>query len=231
MTPDLLDIARAAGELAKRALPGPWAVCGVAPNSAWHTGLTIGVEDPNDARRVCDVIDWDLDMRGDDGLTASTGKLIAHAGTHHGSLGAALIEAQEEIGRLKALLDPSSKTPAKQIHDAHEAKGDATNRIIDLFVERWGEAWPFEDFNVARDSVYDCSIELDGGKVAVPSREDVEFILGLGFERLWFNRNGPDGNEDRTLTLSFSKNSDYEKTLAWYRERDHSALRSTGDRE
>lgn len=57
--------------------PGPWAVCDEPPNEYWYKGLTIGVADPGDARRVCDVHDWGLAF-GDE-MTKANAHLIAAA--------------------------------------------------------------------------------------------------------------------------------------------------------
>lgn len=119
------------------------------------------------------------------------------------------------------LASPSpAPSPAKQLHDAIEAKRAAETRLFDLFQERWPDNWPFAEFHAERDSVYDCSIELDGGKVDCLSRADVEFVLGLGFQKLYYNRNDWDGVELAHLTRCFSVESDYDDTIAWYAKRD-----------
>lgn len=97
MTTGLLDVARAAVDLAAKATPAPWIDGGVA-------GRVSGGE--YGCASVVDIEDRSTGYMPDTRLVLSDADaaLIAHAGTHHGSLGAALIEASEEIETLRGLL-------------------------------------------------------------------------------------------------------------------------------
>jgi hypothetical protein len=130
MTSPLLDIARAAVELAKKATQGEWRWdidCGPA---YLHVGIhTRDIEVilwadnaqlPEGTLCEQNHEEWWAEYLGSCGTPGDSegdsvrrapynAALIAHAGTHHGSLGAALIEAQEEIGRLKAIVAESCR--------------------------------------------------------------------------------------------------------------------------
>ena len=53
--------------------PGPWTVCSEHVNDYWHIGLTIGSAAPGDARRICDLANFDPPMR------EANGRLICAA--------------------------------------------------------------------------------------------------------------------------------------------------------
>ena len=83
-------------ELLGAATPGPWEVCTEPPNRYWNAGTTIGVADPQDGRRVCDVQDWGLANGLDGGMTAANAALIVALRNNAESL-LARLEAAERV--------------------------------------------------------------------------------------------------------------------------------------